>query len=439
MIPSYIESSELYKKYSTSNMIEVNARHLQFVEEIKDINDFVKVIEQLKVWKVDPNLYPSTEIFNFILKNSQHDYSFYLKDVKNMDFVNEIEWFAYWASQDDWEFSLQTAVNKNYQNYLRFVISLVPNIHLDQTLFITALSNENDECFNILLENNKDPHITLDVLNVAAMKGNLNALKKLFSLKPFYIGEIVMNAIRNDHLECLEFLLGVGCDSAYADPLEDRIQYAMNYAAMYGCEKCFFYLQKKESEFDRKYICQDAAHGGKFSILKSCIEYGNELDPIVCQEADSADSLECLQFLHELGCPWTEDTCNLAARMGSLECLKYAHENGCPWSEETTKLAASNDNIDCLRYAVENKCPYKETLAREAAYGKSLDCLKYAKELGCKFDKDVCDAAVFYDSLECLKYARQQGAGWDKKTYYYAEDNQCTKCLRYLDEFKCPR
>ena len=94
-------------------------------------------------------------------------------------------------------------------------------------------------------------------------------------MKPFYIGEIVMNAIRNDHLECLEFLLGVGCDSAYADPFEDRIQYAMNYAALYGCEKCFFYLQKKDYEFDRKFICQDAAHGGKLSILKSCIEYGS--------------------------------------------------------------------------------------------------------------------------------------------------------------------
>lgn len=439
MVTSYIKSSDLYKKYISSNMIEVDPKHLQFVEEIKGINDFIKVIEQLKVWKVNYNLYPSKEIFDFIMNNLHHDYSFYLNDLKKINFVEEILWFVNWSQEGVWEFSLETAITKNYQHYLRYVINLVTNIHLDQTLFIVALKSDNNECFNILLENNKDPHITLNVFNVAANKGNLNALKILFTLKPFYCGEIVMNAIRNDHLECLEFLLGVGCDSSYVDPLQDRIEYAMNTAARFGSEKCFFYLKEKDYEFDRKNICQNASHGGKVSILKSCFEYQNKLIPFLCQEAVNGGSLECLQFLHDQCCPWDEKTCEEAARYGRINCLKYAHENGCPWSEETTKLAASNDNIDCLRFAVENKCPYKDTLAREAAYGKSLDCLKYAKELGCKIDKDVVDASVFYDSLDCLKYARQNGGAWDKKTYYYAEDNHCIKCLRYLEEFNCPR
>ena len=116
MVPSYIESSDLYKKYISSNMIEVDAKHLQFVEEIKGINDFIKVIEQLKVWKVNYNLYPSKQIFDFILNNLHHDSSFYLQDFTKINFVEEILWFVNWGQEGVWEFSLETAINKNFQH-----------------------------------------------------------------------------------------------------------------------------------------------------------------------------------------------------------------------------------------------------------------------------------------------------------------------------------
>ena len=467
MIPSYIECSELYKKYKTSNTIEVNARHLQFVEEIKDINDFVKVIEQLKVWKVDPNLYPSTAIFNFIINNSQHDYSFYLKDIKNFDFVNEISWFSYWASEGDWEYweyQFNNIVNKNFKHLLKYIRDVKPELHIDQTIICSAIENGYFECLDLLLENNKDPHITEDVISQAAYIGNLSVLKKVYYLNPVRSGEFVISAIGKDNLDCVKFLLEMGCGavyadnldnevvyskfllemdcgSVYADNLDNEVVYALNTAARLGSEQCFYYFLnlKSQYEYDKSRLCKDGAESGKINILKSCIEIVNDLDDKICEYASKSGNLECLQYLHENNFPWTEDTCNMAARMGNVECLKYAHENGCPWSDETTRLCATNDNYVCLKYAIENGCPYDDKLARYSAYGKSLDCLKYAKELGCKFNKDVCDAAVFYDSLDCLKYARQQGAGWDKKTYYYAEDNQCKKCLMYMDEFNCPR
>ena len=464
MLPHYIESSEFYQKYVSSNMIDVDPKYLKFINEINDVNDLVNLILQLKVWKVEYKNIPAEKIFNFIKNNINLDYStIFLSYNSSYQFVNELVFFASRLVENDWEYQFNNIVNKNFIYTLKYIRKQQPELHIDQTTICTAIENGYFECLDLLLENNKDPHVTEDVISHAAYIGNLSMLKKVYYLNPIRSGEFVISAIGKDNLDCVKFLLEMGCGAVYTDNLDNEVVYskfllemgcgavytdnldnevvyALNTAARLGSEQCFNYFLnlKSKYEYDKSRLCKDGAESGKINILKSCIEIVNDLDDKICEYASKSGNLECLQYLHENNFPWTEETCNMAARMGNVECLKYAHENGCPWSDETTRLCATNDNYECLKYAIENGCPYDDKLARYSAYGKSLDCLKYAKELGCKFDKDVCDAAVFYDSLDCLKYARQQGAGWDKKTYYYAEDNKSSKCLYYLNEFNCP-
>ena len=276
MIPSYIESSEFYQKYVSSNMIEVDPKYLKFVTEINDINDLVNLILQLKVWKVEYKNIPAEEIFNFIEQNINLDYfSIFMSNVHiTSTFVDELVFFSNRLKENDWEYQFYNIVNNNFRHLLKYIRDVQPELHIDQTIICSAIENGYFECLDLLLENNKDPHVTEDVITQAAYIGNLSVLKKVYYLNPVRSGEFVISAIGKDNLDCVKFLLEMGCGAVYVDNLDNEVVYALNTAARLGSEQCFNYFLnlKSQYKYDSSTLCYNGAESGKIYILKSCLE-----------------------------------------------------------------------------------------------------------------------------------------------------------------------
>jgi hypothetical protein len=122
----------------------------------------------------------------------------------------------------------------------------------------------------------------------------------------------------------------------------------LKWAMMNGCP----------SDANSSDICDQAAGGGQFHILKWLIKQGYVYNHITMSFAAKNGDLEMVQYLYDKNCTFSEDCCTSAALGGQLKVLQYLREKNCPWDEYVCVFAARCHHLNVLKWAIENGCPH---------------------------------------------------------------------------------
>lgn len=94
------------------------------------------------------------------------------------------------------------------------------------------------------------------------------------------------------------------------------------------------------------------------SCLQFALDQGPvECDARVCATAAALPYSHYLECLHEHGIVWDVSTCLAAIRANSFVCLKYAVENGCPMDASLPAEAALHGRHLVVAYLYERGCP----------------------------------------------------------------------------------
>ncbi len=258
-----------------------------------------------------------------------------------------------------WNFISSKAKNKRNPKFYQYLLK-------DPDLYEWLIQNNKLIDLKILhqltLKGGETPPWSWYYTAIASGNGNIPMLKYLFENGCPRYALMCIEAAKNNHLECLQYLIRLG------------------------------YLRGSLT-----LLCSRIAGNGHLDMLKFIHyyykhNYTKEMkadfdlwDYNTCVEAATYGHLDCLKYAHENGCPMTFwRICDVAACGGHLKCLKYAHENGCNWKIQVTSNAALNDNLECLRYAHEHGCPWGFRVYIE----DSPLCYKYAEDHGCPKDED---------------------------------------------------
>lgn len=267
---------------------------------------------------------------------------------------------------------------------------------------------------------------------VLAFHGHIEVLKILKVKGYSWFAEILLNAVKGNQIETVEYLLSTGC------PYNSE---AAEAAVRQGNLEIFklLYTGCISTHYDPSYaLFMDAVEYGSLEIVKYFIGLGYHCDMKHMRRAVYNGHLEVLKYLHQNGCPWDKRVCSISALNGHLEVLKYLHDNGCPWSKRTFDDAVRNNYPEIIKYLHKNGCPWSENTCRNATINGYLEILKYLHDNGCPWDKRVCSDAARNGHLEILKYLRDNGCPWGEESCYFAIAEGHLEVLKYLHKNGCP-
>ena len=107
------------------------------------------------------------------------------------------------------------------------------------------------------------------------------------------------------------------------------------------------------------HIAYVMADSGNLSLLQYVVEKGAEPDDFTLPAAAKNGSEAMVRWLHDKrGLGWSPNICEEAAKGGRISLIQYLHAHGCAWDFVTTESAASNGHMSLLRWALENGCQF---------------------------------------------------------------------------------
>lgn len=242
--------------------------------------------------------------------------------------------------------------------------------------------------------NKLNKQLKKDIVLGATKKGYLNLIKYIHKLKASWDYNVIREAVKNGHKDCLEFL-----------HINSKKSWLKN---------------KNYKKWERNW-------------KSSLSENSDYLTTI----AGYYGKLDCLKYLCENNFPYNEKTLSFAVLGNNFECVKYLHSKNCKHNIYATIQAAFIGNLDLLKYLVENNYEIDESACLNSARKGHLDCLKYAYEIVGKFSYMTAGATGRNGHLECLKFI------WENSNYYDHERPEKEtaiggqlECLQFMYENK---
>eukprot|EP01032_Pedospumella_encystans_P010753 gene10753-12543_t len=126
-----------------------------------------------------------------------------------------------------------------------------------------------------------------------------------------------------------------------------------------------------------------AIRDNRLECLQFLYNSGCEITPVTLCGAAKYGSLDCMEFLHAQGVDWHDLTCYYAARFSQLTTLAYAHTHGAEWNELTSYVSASYGHLDCLIYLHKHDCAWNERALKGAIAGGYWSCARYCYNHNC--------------------------------------------------------
>ena len=116
--------------------------------------------------------------------------------------------------------------------------------------------------------------------------------------------------------------------------------------------------------------CEDAAFGGRLTILQWLYEHNCPFDIRTYLGAAKAGHVHILQWVHSIyrktkgdkGYDWClkQILCLHAAKCGHLEALMWLRRRGFSWDEQACEYAAKNGYLEVLKWLRQNGCPWNK-------------------------------------------------------------------------------
>lgn len=168
------------------------------------------------------------------------------------------------------------------------------------------ISRYSDTHILIMINNNKLDNRQL--MNLAAKYGNLDKMKKFYSISYQPWGEIpkdstvFIKAVRKGYLHIMQWLRSVNC------PYSGSV-------------------------------------------------HPNDWDERTFAHAIKNGNLENIKWLKYVGCPWGPLTFENAVKNRNFIIMKFLKDNGCPWDAHTSDYAIGREDEEIVEWLKENDCP----------------------------------------------------------------------------------
>ncbi|KAL6080514.1 Ankyrin repeat domain containing protein [Balamuthia mandrillaris] len=223
-------------------------------------------------------------------------------------------------------------------------------------------------------------------------------------------------------------------------------------------------IGKDKLEFDVRRVCQSAAAGGHFHVLRWAVEVlgynpsaKKERDgKLLYARAAGGGHLDVLQWLEDdLGLPFDGDVnaCCEAAYAGHLDALQWLLARGGQLGTLIKYSAARGGQLHVLQWLVDNGCSKLDSVVDEVAAGGHIHVLRWLlQHRGAEalvqadsqynFSRSACTKAAENGHLEVLQFLRlevQPPFSWSEQTSQAALKARHWKMLRWMCwEAHCP-
>ena len=157
------------------------------------------------------------------------------------------------------------------------------------------------------------------VSEILAKKGNLELLKKIYTISPgLSFSKVLSIASRYNHLEIIQW--------AHEIDLLD-------------------------STVTKQKVCRTATKYHNVKILE-WMSSNNMLRAVqkLCKYAIRSNCIETLRFVISHGCPWSLNALEIAAKEGSADIFRYTYQETAGYAGEACRIAARCGHLAILKY-----------------------------------------------------------------------------------------
>jgi len=342
------------------------------------------------------------------------------------------------------------------------------NYYIDSALSYAAASGGHTDVVKFFVDN--DMYNTYEMCCAAARKGHIDIVKYILSgeVSPDVLDAVAYNAIENDHLEILEYVIEHGCEiSDYHMSscghlriwkwLIERGYFKHDFqilakVASTGNLECLQYIHSQGFDVIDESVMTGAVNGGNVEMVKWLYKLGasginKTLDYSILFDDENPKSLVVAQML-SWGFNFEKHSCEDAAYCGNLRALQYQHANGYVLDRQTIKFAAMGGHLDVIVWCRKQGCPWDARTCKAAAKGNRLDTLKWLRGIDrdkwmlgsdeteiCPWNERLCVKAIEHEHIDILMFAMEYGCEFGsacRKAIDRKEDGEdfIDKCCR---------
>jgi len=286
---------------------------------------------------------------------------------------------------------------------------------------------------------------------LAAVNGQFEVVKYLYSIDPSSLRDICNGACQSDNLDILKFAYDKGgkvdeydinCKHMHVlDWLIDNNHIQLNIGIARGLAEsgnfeCLQFLHHKFSVLDSR-VFSRAVSGRNIEMIKWLHALGSPFDKEATRAAvdlqygfKKRGSLIILKLLVEWGCEIDLDVLGIAARNGDLEILQYLHSLGHVLNDEVIACAATNGHLHVIIWCRKQGCGWNADACQRIVAYNHLNVLRWLrgferdacelesdeKEI-CLWNEEVCWEAIRYGHVDVLKFALENGCEFSRESY----------------------
>lgn len=467
-IPNFLKNSGLYKNFDFSeedNVFKIPAKYMKYDTKVNSIEDLANLIHVIRFWLIEDI---PDELYDFVMKNDNLDYSHIIEEFDDMKLITEIKIITNCAILVD------DIVELGCIDFLKYFKKKF--YEFNENSIYCAINSDQFEIFEYLIDN--------------GCKVNAICIKKACQVEDSKYLKVIIE-------KCRKRLLKI-------PKTESSKFWSLQIATKSGRLENMKLLHELGFEKDKS-ICQIAACYGFLECLKFAHENGYPLDNSICSVAIKNENFDCLKYAQENGCVF--DTTAISEAVGNLEMVKYIHANGGPvdssFIDNCLELGsclykdyhlalpsfiyahennfpinhygfqinvfgifeiqnyefikylvennfeypekclwrccylAKSDNIDFYNFAI-SKCSRDKEVTLSVLRERNRDFLNFVIEHGCGLDEEVFASAIFYGEIDLLEYLHEKRCPWDEQTPLNAVKQGNLEYLKYVLSNGCP-
>ncbi len=351
--PSFIKKSIHYQQIiDNESMIDIHKRFYKPNQIIKSVQDLDWLLETIRYWMI--NEIPYSMIFDFLLSKKNY-YCFYENHLQSEFIINIqqiIQKYFDMSIVQDFQLIMETndkwiLQNACIQGRIHLIQYFVQkNKHHFIFMSETSVYSLQDKINNVYTKYNNKNILTCDK--------KLDHLFLLCRFNHIHCLEYIFSVFENDILK--QYYQDK--PSEYVNAYQKKIEFYLQTSIFYGNLSCLQFLHKKNKSSFNYIHPVDAVRNGHLECLQYILQESKnqKQNTNLCRIACENGHLHCLQYLHKNGFPWNNMVTASAAYYNHFNCLQYAHENGCSWNYLTIQNAVKTKSFVCLQYALQNGC-----------------------------------------------------------------------------------
>lgn len=371
--------------YFTNSMF--HSKNLEYIKFVVRYNNKITIRNIRHIWN-------NIETLEWVLKNTNiaESYSNILKNIRDIESTKTLDLIYKYAKK-----------------------------HISQVDTLTILiENNNIIMINWCLNNNFKLHYSL--YEAASNRNSLNIMKLLYKngCNKIY-KETMYNAIKNNNLEMVEWLIDKNTEYSYKN-LQNVMIYDINKLII---KKVFYYVlhynEINQSIGEQKIEWVDL-------LLSQCI--GDRFNYSLIDSAVRLQSYDAMEHLYKNNYKYNHKTLIQAIYNNDLDQFKWLR--GYRYNEEQKEMIYSPKLLKLNQYEQPYICKFHSCLYSSAVIKNNLKFIKWLKLNNCPMEKDTFSKAVNHGNMEIIKWLLEHNFPYRYgKLFHFKKNNPDIEWLKY--------